>query len=94
MIDKERRCRIKKAVNNIIFPYEAYLIKSIPINHGDCDDKLIWPLNLNGEYSVRSDCRLMLEEEMNDIPSSSDLSQPKKTWKGLLSRTVPNRIKI
>ena len=83
MIDKERRCWIKEAVDNIILPHEASLIKSIPINHGDYDDKLIWPLNLNGEYSVRSGCRLMLEEEMNAIPSSFDLSQPKKTWKGL-----------
>ena len=81
-------------MDNIILPHEASLIKSIPISHGGCNDKLIWPLNLDGEYSVRSSYRLMLEEEMNAIPSSSDLSQPNKTCKGLWSMTVPNRIKI
>ena len=94
MIDKERRYWIKEVMDNIILPHEASLIKSIHISHGDCNDKLIWPFNLDGEYSVRSSYRLMLEEEMNAIPSSSDLSQPNKTCKGLWSMTVPNRIKI
>lgn len=69
LIDREWRYWIDEAVDNIFLPHKAILIKSIPISLSDCIDKLIWPLNLDGEYSMRSSYRLMLEEEMNAIPS-------------------------
>ena len=45
----------KVSVIDVLFlPHEAELIKSIPLSPRLPEDKLIWALSSNGQFSVRS----------------------------------------
>lgn len=92
LIDRERCCWIEEVLDNIFLPHEADLIKSIPLSLGDCEDKLIWPNNPEGVYSVRLGYRLLMEEEMKDTSTSSYLSPTKREWKGNWSLRIPNKV--
>ena len=80
-------------IDNIFLPHEAALIKSIPLSLGDCEDKLIWPNNPDGVFSVRLGYKLLMEEEMKDTSTSSYLSPTKRVWKGNWSLQIPNKVK-
>nr|POF12444.1 putative ribonuclease h protein [Quercus suber] len=84
---------MNEAVDNIFLPHEAALILSIPLNLSICVDQVFWPLNPDGSYSVRSGYRWLLEEELKEMPSTSDLSTTKRIWKGVWSLRVLNRVK-
>jgi len=93
LIDKEQRCWLQEAVDNLFLPHEAAAIKSIPFSYGECDDKVFWPHSPDGKYSVRSAYRLLMDEELSEVPSPSDLTPTKRIWKGIWSLRVPNRVK-
>lgn len=93
MIDAERRCWIQKLIDNIFLPHEASTIKSIPLSLGDCADKIFWPHNTNGEYSVKSGNRVLMDQELNEKLGASDQTKTKRVWKGIWSLKVPNRVK-
>ena len=52
-------------------PWEAELIKNIPVSKGWSEDLLIWSLTPNGHYSVRSAYHMLSEGESRQEPSSS-----------------------
>ena len=56
------------------------------------EDILIWPHTTDGEYSVRSAYRVLVEEDGQGLPSSSSSGDSKKFWKKLWKIRVPNRI--
>ena len=60
LIDKERNCWLVDAIDNNFLPFEAEIIKSIPISLTVCKDKLFWPSNLDEVYSLRSGYKLLL----------------------------------
>ena len=80
-------------MDNIFLPHEAAVIKSILLSLRYCEDKLFWPHSLEGTYLVRSGYRVLMEEELKESPSPSDLTPTKRIWKGILSLRVPNRVK-
>ena len=43
-------------------PWEAELIKFIYVSIGRVEDLLIWPLTLDGNYSVRSAYYMLIDE--------------------------------
>lgn len=79
-------------IANLFLPQEVGLIKSIPLSIAKCDDQVYWPLNFSGDYNVKSGYRLLMEQEANEIPRSSDVSHPKRIWKDVWSLKVPNRV--
>ena len=81
LIDKESRCWIVDAVDNNFVPHEAKLIKSIPISIIEADDKLCWSSNMVGIYLVKAGYRLLVNEELNSPVGTSNMPQPKNTWK-------------
>ena len=93
LIDKDQLGWVNDAINNIFLPHKASLIKSIPLYLNDCEDKIFWPHNVDGSYSVRSGYRLLLKEDMRGSPLVSNLSLTKRIWKGIWSLKVPNRVK-
>ncbi|KAL0008579.1 hypothetical protein SO802_010081 [Lithocarpus litseifolius] len=93
LIDKEHRCWLPEAIDNIFLPHEATAIKSIPLSLRECEDKMFWPHFPDGNFSVRSAYRILMEEELKESPSPSDLSPTKRIWKGIWSLRVPNRVK-
>ena len=80
-------------IDNLFLPHEAGLIKSIPLSLVDCDDKIYWPLNFNGEYSIKTGYRLLMDQDASENPSSLDISQSKQIWKAVWNLKVPNRVK-
>ena len=74
-------------------PHEAKLIKSIPINFTDAEDKLCGPSNVDGVYSVKAGYRLLVEKELSSNVGTSNVSHSKNTWKGLWKLRIPNRTK-
>ncbi|KAL0009671.1 hypothetical protein SO802_004779 [Lithocarpus litseifolius] len=93
LIDKEHRCWLLEAIDNIFLPHEAAAIKSIPLSLKECEDKMFWPHSPDGKYSVRSAYKLLMEEALKESPSPSDLTPTKRIWKGIWSLRVPNRVK-
>ena len=61
LIDGERRYWIHELIDNLFLPHEAALIKYIPLSSEECNDKVYWPLNFSGDYSIKSRYRLLME---------------------------------
>ena len=74
MMDGNKRCWLHDVIDNLFLPHEAGIIKSIPISMVDCVDKIYWPLSVNGEYSVKTGYRLLMDQEASENPSSLDVS--------------------
>ena len=58
-------------IDSLFLPYDAEAIKHIPLSNHEHVDKLTWPGNSNGEYSVRSGYRFLVDEEEKNLPGSS-----------------------
>ena len=70
------------ALDVVFLPYEAELIKSIPISLQLPEDKLIWALTSNGVFSVRSAYRLAMDQARTERNgSSSNNSKIRKFWR-------------
>ena len=93
LIDNDHRCWMKETIDNIFLPHEAALILSIPLSLRTCEDQFFWPHNPDGSYFVRSGYRWLMEEELKEEPSTSDLSTTRSIWKGVWSLRVPSRVK-
>ena len=93
LIDREQCCWLQEAIDNIFLLHKADVIKSILLSHRDCEDKLFWPHSLKGTYSVRLGYRVLMEEDLKESPSPSDLIPTKRIWKGIWNLRVPNRVK-
>jgi hypothetical protein len=50
-------------IDSLFIPYDAEAIKHIPLSNHKHADKITWPGNMNGEYSVRSGYRFLVDEE-------------------------------
>ena len=83
LIDKENRSWITDAISNNFLPHESKLINSIPISIVEAVDKLFWPSNLDGLYSVKAKYRLLVNENLNPPGGPSILPQPENFWKVL-----------
>uniref|UniRef100_A0A7N2LJ47 Reverse transcriptase zinc-binding domain-containing protein n=1 Tax=Quercus lobata TaxID=97700 RepID=A0A7N2LJ47_QUELO len=75
-------------------PWEAEVVRRIPVSEGSAEDVLIWPLTqLDGNYSVQSAYK-MSEADMNSQkPSSSSMDGGSRVWKGIWKIRTPNRIR-
>lgn len=62
VIDPELASWKDGALDAVFLPYEAKLIKSVPISLQLPKDKLIWALSSNGVFSVRSAYRLAMDQ--------------------------------
>ena len=54
LIDPVYRTWRKDVIDNVFYDFEASIIKNIPLCHSIQDDILIWPFNLDREYSIKS----------------------------------------
>ena len=62
-------------LERIFLSWEAELIKVILVNEGRVEDLLIWPLTLDGNYSVRSAYHMLMDEVSCEEPSTSSLEE-------------------
>ena len=73
-------------------PWEAELIKLIPVSEGWVEDLLIWPLTPDGNYSVRSAYHMLTAEESSQAPGLSSLENSHQVWKSIWKIRTPNKI--
>ena len=70
--------------NEIFLPFEATQILSIPLLAFARQDKFIWGETNNGDFSIRSTCRLIKRLDARKAePIILDLSQDECLWKKL-----------
>ena len=56
-------------------PWDAEMIKVIPVSEGRVADLLNWPLTPNGNYSVKSAYRMLMDEVNSQEPGTSSLEE-------------------
>ena len=78
----------------LFLPFEAQIIKSIPLCVTDQDDCVSWPRCRSGSYSVKTGYQLLCENELSSLPSSSDSDGVKRFWKFIWCLKVPNKVKV
>ncbi|KAF3972073.1 hypothetical protein CMV_004399 [Castanea mollissima] len=93
LIDWDKHCWSRDVVAVNFSPREATTIMAIPLSLSNCADVRTWPLNIDGVYSVKSGYKQLLDMELNEQPSTSDLSSTKQLWNGIWKMRVPNRVK-
>ena len=54
LIDQDQRCWKLDVLEANLMAFEVEMVRTRPLCHTDQPDALIWPHNLNGEYSVKS----------------------------------------
>ena len=74
------------------FPWEAELIKVIPVSEGRVEDLLIWPSTPDGNYSVQSAYRMLIDEVSCQEPGTSAPEGFQQVWKGIWKIWTPNKI--
>ncbi|KAK7845966.1 hypothetical protein CFP56_008599 [Quercus suber] len=65
-------------VDEVFLPWEAELIKRIPVSEGWVEDLLIWPLTPTGDYSVQSAYRMLEINARRLSPGTSSLEGQSK----------------
>ena len=73
--------------------WEVEMIKVILVSEGQVEDLLTWPLAPDGNYSVRSAYRMLMDEVSSQEPGTSSMEEPQQVWKGIWKIQTPNRIR-
>ena len=81
-------------IDSLFLPYDAEAIKQIPLSNHDHADKLFWPGNTHGDYSVRSGYRFLVDEEDVNLPGSSRPNPLQDLWKSIWSLKVPKKCQM
>ena len=82
------------ALDAMFLPYEAKLIKSIPISLQLPKDKLIWALSSNSVFSVHSAYKLAMDQARAERSgTSSDNGRIRKFWRHLWRLEVPHKVR-
>ena len=89
---EDRRVWDSGLVERIFWPWEAETILRIPVCEGSVTDKLIWPLTLDGDFSVQSAYRMLESMTRSSNPCSSSMDEVSKVWKGIWKIKTPNKI--
>uniref|UniRef100_A0A2N9HZK5 Reverse transcriptase domain-containing protein n=1 Tax=Fagus sylvatica TaxID=28930 RepID=A0A2N9HZK5_FAGSY len=81
-------------IDSLFSPYDAEAIKQIPLSNHYHADKIIWPCNTNGEYTVRSGYRFLVDEEDKNLPGSSMPNPLQDIWKSIWSLKIPRKCQL
>nr|POF17214.1 hypothetical protein CFP56_56098 [Quercus suber] len=79
-------------IRGLFLPEEVELILSIPLSHRPTEDKVIWPYNSSGAYSVKSGTKFLAKENNISIPRVDQLHED-GTWKRIWSLSIPNKVR-
>ena len=82
------------AINALFYPYEADVIKSLPLRSRLPQDKLIWAVSPSGSFSVRSTYTLAMKcSHPANMGASSNNNQVWRFWRKMWSLPVPHKIR-
>ncbi|KAK9989426.1 hypothetical protein SO802_029665 [Lithocarpus litseifolius] len=79
-------------LRGLFHPTEVALILSIPLSPLPVEDKVIWPFNSSGVYSVKSGSRFLANEAILS-PLQAYQHQHEDIWKRIWSLAVPNKVR-
>ncbi|KAK9985913.1 hypothetical protein SO802_030864 [Lithocarpus litseifolius] len=74
-------------------PWEADMVRKIQVCADGEEDILIWPLTTDGDYSVRSAYRMLVDNGTQSLPSSFAPNGDGFMWKKILKVWVPHKIR-
>ncbi|XP_057426577.1 uncharacterized protein LOC130720010 [Lotus japonicus] len=82
-------------IRGIFQPMVALKILQTPIGLSGNEDKLIWPHEKNGQYSIRSGYQVIKSEDQSylNVASTSNCL-PKELWNFIWSVSVPQKIRM
>lgn len=93
LIDQELCCWRNMEIDRLFLPFEAIIIKAIPLSFARGVDDVFWPRNRDWVYFIKSGYKLLLEDEGKDMPCVSNPDMMKGVWKGIWKLKVPQRIR-
>ena len=73
----------EELIDQCFYPWEAEIIKGIPISKYAAVDALIWPQSSNREYTVRSAYKLLARLQRQGQVSSSNVEVGKSLWNNI-----------
>jgi hypothetical protein len=88
------QCWGEVLIDQLFQPYDAAAIKKLPLSDRAPKDELFWPGTKSDMYIVRSGYRFLLDEEIRNLPSSSNMSQISQVWRAVWELKVPKKIQI
>ena len=74
-------------------PWETDMVRKIQVCTDGEEDILIWPLTADGDYSVRSAYRMLVDNESQSLPSSSTPNGDGSVWKKIWKVQVAHKIR-
>ena len=74
-------------------PWETDMVRKIQVCTDGEEDILIWPLTADGDYSVRSAYRMLVDNESQSLPSSSTPNGDGSVWKKIWKVHVAHKIR-
>lgn len=92
LIDQDRCCWNREAIEATLLPFEAEIVQKTPLCNTDQPDKLTWPFNPNGEYTVKLGYKFLQTELQNTWPRQSNGSRLSPVWQIVWSLTVPSKV--
>ncbi|XP_075645257.1 uncharacterized protein LOC142616260 [Castanea sativa] len=81
-------------VDAMFLPFEAQLIKGIPICITSQANCVLWIKCRTGSCSIRSGYQLLCEAKAAGAPLGSTVEGVKKFWKSIWHLKVPNKVKV
>ena len=79
-------------IHGLFHPDEVDLILSISLSHLPTEDKVIWPFNSSGVFSIKSGTKF-LKKETNLLAPRSSQAQDNDIWKRIWRLSVPNKVR-
>ena len=93
LIDQVTKEWSGQLIDHSIAPFIAQNIKAIPLWRTMQEDCLVWPLNRDGNYSVKAGYQLLGDLETREAASGSSRADQRGFWNGIWKLHIPYKIK-
>ncbi|OMO53103.1 Endonuclease/exonuclease/phosphatase [Corchorus capsularis] len=95
VIEEDTRTWSLQTISHMIPVSEKEATMDIPLSFQVKDDKIIWPQDKTGKYSVKTGYRVLKEEKPNQVRQSASSSHniDQEVWKIIWNLKVPVKIK-
>ncbi|XP_075655175.1 uncharacterized protein LOC142625389 [Castanea sativa] len=93
LIDHDLRGWRASEIDRNFLPFEATIIKAIPLCLFVSANSIHWPKTLDRIYSVKFGYKILLEEDGEDVSGVATADVMKGVWSRIWKLKVPNRVR-
>ena len=94
LINKEEASWKMEALNALFLPYEAKIIRSIPLSLRLPEDKQVWAFNPKGVFTMKSAYHEAMDLSRAQVRAScSNASNESRFWRQLWNLPIPHKIR-